>query len=338
MRFTKLLSPLAGIGILLTSAATPAWSSTVTVEVVCKSDGLSPADGSCAGKGGFVVNTAFESESYDDCLEKAALTEKLPPHFTPWSPPAGTAAAEDAKAEEAKALARRTNYCQGIYPNLNSAGTATVAWASKGDFFTKVAIAIGTEAECVKRLKAAAEIPLVAGEWKDDVAGFCKSKGAEPEAAEATIGNGKYRSRWVQEGGSWSTPWVAAHDTAFCGHGENCNCGGKDLCGKYDNGKSTTAWPFGCAAAAWTIRCESELNENAAKAPAEEEGIKFWIELKSAPEDPERKPCQRINAFKGEGTQCTEKAGTMCTMMRGNLISGGLQFLNLECKVVTPGK
>jgi hypothetical protein len=338
MRSSKLFFQLAGTGIFL-ALATPASARSVAITTVCKSDGVAPTDGSCAGKGGFVVTTGFESATYEQCLDRAAGADKIPPHFTPWSPAEGTAVSADAEAEEAKALARRTSYCRGIYPNLNSAGTATMAWSSAGDYSTKVALSLGTEAECVARLKAADEIPLVAGEWKTDIEDFCQTKGtpADAQAPAGSSGSGKYRSRWVQVGGSWSTPWVPGHDGAYCNHGIGCACGGQSFCGKIEAGKTAMAWPNGCAAAGWTLRCESEAEAGGGSGDREE-GIKFWVEAKFPPQDDNRLTCQMFKSFTGEGTQCSDKAGTYCSQMRGNAISGGLSFHVMECKLITPGK
>ncbi|RZA08716.1 MAG: hypothetical protein EOP11_04040 [Proteobacteria bacterium] len=332
MRSITVFWKLAGTGIFL-ALSSPAFASQIAITIVCKSDGLAPTDGSCAGKGGFVVNTGFDSGTYEICLDRAERTDKIPPHFTPWAPALGTAASTDAEAEEAKAAGRRTTYCRGLYPNLNSAGNATMAWTST-DYITRVSLSLGTEAECVTRLKAAEEIPLIEGVWKNDIEDFCKTKGTAPDSKPA----GKFRSRWVQVGGGWSTPWVSGHEEAFCGHGANCSCGDQNLCGKIEAGKTTTAWPNGCEGAGWTIRCESEADDEAASGSSSgQPGMKFWLELKNAPEDANRQMCRMNKNYTGPSSICNDKAGTTCTQMRGNLL-GGLFFDVMECKEIIFGK
>ncbi|MBL4783820.1 MAG: hypothetical protein JKY49_00160 [Cohaesibacteraceae bacterium] len=72
----------------------------------------------------------------------------------------------------------------------------------------------------------------------------------------ATAGQ-KYKSRWDQVGGSWTTGWVRNHPERICGAGAHCVCNGQNLCGKYKNGQSTYWWPRGCQARPMKIQCTS---------------------------------------------------------------------------------
>jgi hypothetical protein len=76
-------------------------------------------------------------------------------------------------------------------------------------------------------------------------------------------GQGKFRSRWDQVGGSWTTGWVNNHPFLGCTHGITCQCGAENYCGNYSSGQTTTAWPQGCKGPRWTIRCTSEVQPTA---------------------------------------------------------------------------
>jgi hypothetical protein len=70
----------------------------------------------------------------------------------------------------------------------------------------------------------------------------------------------KFRARWDQVGGNWTTGWVVQNENA-CGHGYSCFCGGgPNLCGWYPNGTTTTVWPYSCKVpnVTWQIRCTVE--------------------------------------------------------------------------------
>ena len=76
-------------------------------------------------------------------------------------------------------------------------------------------------------------------------------------------GQGQFRSRWDQVGGSWTTGWVPNHPFQGCVHGTSCSCGSENYCGNYRSGQTTTVWPQGCSGPRWTIRCTSELQQGA---------------------------------------------------------------------------
>jgi hypothetical protein len=78
---------------------------------------------------------------------------------------------------------------------------------------------------------------------------------------------GGYWARWVKTSGSgapWASPWawygpeyIQAYGRTVCGHGSTCSCPGqRNYCGTYAVGSETTAWPYGCKKATWTLRCE----------------------------------------------------------------------------------
>jgi hypothetical protein len=328
MRFSLLLS--AVIGALFLSQTAQALS-VARPNLVCKDTGTQPGadEEDCSAHGGIVVMTGYQSSSYDDCVAKADATDALPPHHTPWTAPAR--ADTDPEEREAIASKNRRSYCRGLYPIVNNANGTTQAWVGDG-YYTQVAVSLDNYDTCVKRLTAADEIPLNHGHWKEDgIEPFCKTKAREARPGKASAsGNGKYRSRWVQEGGSWVSPWVDGHDEAVCHHGMNCNCGGVNACGDIKAGATTSVWPNGCTGQKWTIRCESEGEEGqeGGKSDSAGLGLLLWKEVGDGMA--EQGTCSQFNQAR-EGQQC-KKAGERCHQMRGNAISGGLSFVLLECK------
>jgi len=79
------------------------------------------------------------------------------------------------------------------------------------------------------------------------------------DASGGGSGTGRFKTRWDQIGGSWTTGWVYS-DTQACGHGEpHCQaCPGQSACGSYRNGQIITVTPFGVRGncnTKWKLRC-----------------------------------------------------------------------------------
>lgn len=159
---------------LATPAARAATAASPTF--VCKERGEAPpaGDPACTERGGLVLVTGFFTSSYDQCVSQTAEADQLPPHFSPWQLAEGQAA-EDPDTNSARATSARSAYCRGLYPLVNNADGSTRAWVGD-DYFVKVAVNLDSEETCVKRLNAGTDIPLIAGEWKNEVSEFCAEK------------------------------------------------------------------------------------------------------------------------------------------------------------------
>ena len=331
----KSIQVITSLFLFSMSLAAPALATSVpSPALVCKNSGTAPASGdpSCTASGGLIVMTGFFTSSYDQCVTQAAEADQLPPHFSPWQSAKG-AANDDADADAARATTARASYCRGLYPMTNNADGSTQAWVGD-NYYVKIAVSLDSKENCVKRLTAGAEIPLVEGDWKTDgVDAFCTEKVKPLEDAPAGGGSGSAnRVRWAQVGGNWTSDWVPTSGTPACVHGGGCECNGEKVCGTYKPGTTTSYWPFGCQGPKWTLRCEQG---NADKDDAGGSGT--WRPV-GAVNDANIEACQLVSYNQTKkpfatwgGSACTS-IGKYCRHMTGNLISGGLVFHYYQCK------
>ena len=76
-----------------------------------------------------------------------------------------------------------------------------------------------------------------------------------------------YYARWLKVAGPgrpWASKWawygpqfMRRYRRPVCGHGHNCNCGGRNFCKTgYVAGQRVLFWPQGCDRPSWTLVCQ----------------------------------------------------------------------------------